>query len=149
MNVGVNVLILGVIISIIYYEITNISPGGIIVPGLLVLYISHPERIVYTLIISVITYFLVKLLSRYLLIYGRRRFALMIAVSVLLNLILQFIMMGFSLNLFNISLIGYTVSGLIANDIYKQGIKKTIPSLAIVTCIVELLVILADRIGVL
>ena len=58
---GLNILILGIIISIIYYEITDISPGGIIVPGLLVMYITQPERILYTLVVALITYFQLKL----------------------------------------------------------------------------------------
>lgn len=149
MNFGLSVIILGVLISIIYYEITGISPGGIIVPGLLVMYINQPERMIYTVIVAVITFLIVKLISRYLIIYGRRRFVVMIVVSIIINILLQLILKGLSLNMLNISIIGYTIAGLIANDCYKQGIKKTIPSLAIVVGIVELLVLLATKIGVL
>ena len=73
----------------------------------------------------------------------------MIVVSLILNAVLQLILKVLSLNLLNISIIGYTISGLIANDIYKQGIKRTVPALVIVVCIVELLAILANKIGVL
>ncbi len=149
MNLSLNIVILGVLVSIIFYEVTNISPGGIIVPGLMALYIRQPERMIYTVIVSIICYFIVKLLSKYLIIYGKRRFVLMIVVSLILNAVLQLILKGLSLNLLNISIIGYTISGLIANDIYKQGIKRTVPALVIVVCIVELLAILANKIGVL
>ena len=149
MNLSLNIVILGVLVSIIFYEVTNISPGGIIVPGLMALYIRQPERMIYTVIVSLICYFIVKLLSKYLIIYGKRRFVLMIVVSLILNAVLQLILKGLSLNLLNISIIGYTISGLIANDIYKQGIKRTVPALVIVVCIVELLAILANKIGVL
>ncbi len=149
MNLSLNIVILGVLVSIIFYEVTNISPGGIIVPGLMALYIRQPERMIYTVIVSIICYFIVKLLSKYLIIYGKRRFVLMIVVSLILNAVLQLILKGLSLNLLNISIIGYTISGLIANDIYKQGIKRTVPALVIVVCIVELFAILANKIGVL
>lgn len=33
-----NIIILGIIISIIFYEITEISPGGMIVPGYIALF---------------------------------------------------------------------------------------------------------------
>lgn len=141
-----NIVILGVLISIIFYEITDISPGGLIVPGLLALYFNQPERIIYTIIIAVITYYLVKLLSRYLIIFGKRRFVMMIIVSIFLNILLDFLLGSFSLSLFNVSIIGYTIAGIIANDIYKQGIKKTIPALVIVVGIIELLVICANQI---
>ena len=51
MTMGLNIVLLGVIISIIFFEITNISPGGIIVPGLMALYIKQPERMLYTIIV--------------------------------------------------------------------------------------------------
>ena len=149
MNLGLGIIILGILVSIIYYEITGISPGGIIVPGLLVLYISQPERLVYTLAVAIITFIIVKLLSKFLIIYGRRRFVVMIIVSIIINVSLQLTLRVLSLNMLNISLVGYTIAGLIANDMYRQGIKKTLPSLVIVTGIVELLVLLANKIGVL
>ena len=143
-----NIVILGVILSIVFFEITNISPGGIIVPGLLVAYINQPERIVYTVIVSIITYLLVKILSRYVLVYGKRKFALMIIVSVVVNLILELLIHATSFSLINVAIIGYTIPGIIANDIYKQGIVKTIPSLVIVTLILELIVIISNSIGI-
>ena len=60
-----SILIIGILVSIIFYELTDISPGGIIVPGLLVMYFNSVERIIYTVIISLITYLIVKLLSKY------------------------------------------------------------------------------------
>ena len=43
-----SILIIGILVSIIFYELTDISPGGIIVPGLLVMYFNSVERIIYT-----------------------------------------------------------------------------------------------------
>ena len=135
-----NMVLLGVIIAIIFYEITDTSPGGIVVPGLLVMYFDQPIRILYTLIIAFISYLICKLLSKKILIFGKRRFVLLIIISVLLNALLTLI-----LSLFNIGvsityslIIGYTISGLIANDFYKQGVIKTLPGLIICTGILEL-----------
>ena len=147
MTIDFNVLVLGILISIIFYEITHISPGGIIVPGLLAMYINQPQRIVYTIIVAVITYYIVKFISRYLIIFGKRRFALMIIISILLNIVLELIINGLSIHLLSISLIGYTIAGLIANDISKQGVAKTIPSLVVVMCIVEFVVFIGNIIG--
>lgn len=142
-----NVLVLGILVSIIFYEITHISPGGIIVPGLLTMYINQPQRIVYTIIVAIITYFIVKLISRYVIVFGKRRFVLMIIISIVINIILEIIISGISLNLISISIIGYTIGGIIANDISKQGLKRTIPSLVIVMCIIELIVLISNAIG--
>lgn len=147
MTLGLNVVLLGVIISIIFYEITDISPGGIIVPGLLVLYIKQPERIIYTIIIGILTYFIVKFISKYLIIFGKRRFVVMIFVSVVLNVLIGYALSWTSISLLNISIIGFTISGLIANDIYKQGLRRTVPSIAIVVCIIQLILIVVRQVG--
>ena len=141
------ILIIGILISIIFYELTDISPGGIIVPGILVMYFDSIERIIYTIIIAFITFLIVKLLSKYLLVFGKRRFVLMIIVSMTLNIILELIMGALSVNLLSISIVGYTIAGLIANDFYKQGVKKTLPALTICVCLLELIVIIGYQLG--
>jgi poly-gamma-glutamate biosynthesis protein PgsC/CapC len=148
MTMGLNIVLLGVIVSIIFFEITDISPGGIIVPGLMVLYIQEPERMVYTVIVAVITYYIVKLLSKYLIIFGKRRFVVMIFVSILINFFLDMLLKMTSFNMINISIIGYTIAGLIANDFHKQGLKRTIPALFICVAIIELISIILLQIGV-
>jgi len=145
---GLNIVLLGVIVSIIFFEITDISPGGIIVPGLMVLYIQEPERMVYTVIVAVITYYVVKLLSKYLIIFGKRRFVVMIFVSILINFLLDMLLKMTSFNMINISIIGYTIAGLIANDFHKQGLNRTIPALFICISIIELISIILLQIGV-
>ena len=128
-----NLVILGVLLAIIFYELTDISPGGIIVPGLLAMYYMNPIRILYTVGIALIAYLIVKLISRYLIIFGKRRFVLMIIIGLVLNLILDLCLGAFNLSSLGLSLIGYTISGIIANETYKQGVVRTIPSLALVT----------------
>ena len=144
---GYSILIIGILVSIIFYELTDISPGGIIVPGLLVMYFNSIERVIYTVIISLITYLIVKLLSKYILVFGKRRFVLMIIVSTFLNIIVQLITNTLSANLLSISIVGYTIAGLIANDFYKQGVKKTLPALTICVCLLELIVLISYQLG--
>ena len=144
---GYSILIIGILVSIIFYELTDISPGGIIVPGLLVMYFNSIERVIYTVIISLITYLIVKLLSKHILVFGKRRFVLMIIVSTFLNIIVQLITNTLSANLLSISIVGYTIAGLIANDFYKQGVKKTLPALTICVCLLELIVLISYQLG--
>lgn len=142
------ILVIGILISIIFYELTDISPGGIIVPGLLVTYINSIERVIFTVIIAVLTYLIVKFLSKYVLVFGKRRFALMIIISIFLSIIFELITHALSGYLLSVSIVGYTIAGLIANDFYKQGVKKTLPALAICVCLLELIVIIGYQLGV-
>lgn len=144
------VLILGVIVSIVFYEMTDITPGGLVVPGLMVAYIGQPLRMVYTLLVAIAAYFLVKLLSRRFLIFGKRRFVLLIIISFVLHVAFNLLVGAFSLNLTSIaiSLVGYTVSGIIANNMFKQGVVKTSLSLAIVVCVIQLIVMFLSSTGV-
>ena len=143
-------LILGVIVSIVFYELTDITPGGLVVPGLMVAYIGQPLRMVYTLLVAIAAYYLVKLLSRRFLIFGKRRFVLLIIVSFALHVAFNLLIGAFSLNLTSvaISLVGYTVSGIIANNMFKQGVVKTSLSLAIVVAVVQLIVVFLSATGV-
>lgn len=142
------ILVIGILISIIFYELTDVSPGGIIVPGLLVTYINSIERVIFTVIIAFLTFLIVKLLSKYILVFGKRRFALMIIVSIFLSIIFELITHALSGYLLSVSIVGYTIAGLIANDFYKQGVKKTLPALAICVCLLELIVIIGYQLGV-
>lgn len=143
----IEIIIIGIIISIIFYELTGISPGGIIVPGILVLYINQLDRIVYTIGISILAVFVVRLLSKHVLIYGKRRFALMILISILMHLIISISLKSLSISMLNVSIIGITISGLIANEMYKQSIKKTLPSVIVVVVFLYMLVLVLKEVG--
>ena len=144
------ILIIAFIISIIFFELTDLTPGGLLVPGLFVLYINSPLRLVYTLAIAILSFFIVNLLSKKLIIFGKRRFALFIIISIILNIVINLILgitiLDFSSNVLN--LVGYSVAGIIANNMFKQGIVKTTLSLGIVVGITELIVILLVNLGV-
>lgn len=144
------ILILGVLLSIIFYELTDVAPGGIIVPGLMVAYIGQPLRMVYTLAIAIIAYFIVKLLSRRFLIFGKRRFALLILLCLILHVIFNLFMGMFMGNLTraSLTLVGYTVAGIIANNMCKQGVVRTSASLAVVVGAIELIVLLLAMVGI-
>jgi len=136
-----NVVILGIIISIIYYEITEISPGGIIVPGYMVLFLNQPLRIIITLLLSIITLYIVKLISNHTILYGKRKFALMIIISYSIRYILGRGMDFLELPMAATLIIGYLVPGIIAQNMDRQGIIKTISSLSIVTIALNFVIV--------
>lgn len=137
------IIVIGIIVSLIFYELTGISPGGIIVPGIFVLYLNQIDRVIYTVIISILSVLIVRLISKYIIIYGKRRFVVFIVVSILLNLIVSLVLKTASNQLIVISIIGYLISGIIANEMYKQSIRKTLPAIVIVVIFLQMIVILS------
>lgn len=132
------VIIIGVLISVIYSELTGLSSGGLVVPGYIALNINNPMRLAYTFLIVTLTYFIVKGLSKYLIIYGKRRFAIMVAVAMLLNL--GFI--GADIFPTTPSIIGHIIPGIIANEWEKEGVMRSLMSLGIVSGILVLIMLL-------
>ena len=54
----------GMVISLFLTETLGVMAGGIIVPGYFALYLHNPIKIISTLAISILAYFIVHLLSK-------------------------------------------------------------------------------------
>lgn len=135
-----NLIILGIIISIIFYELTEISPGGVIVPGYIALFITQPGRIIMTIFLSLATLLVVNILSNYTILYGRRKFGIMIIISFIIRLIMQMSINYLPLpDILATSSIGYIIPGIIAQDIGRQGIIKTVSSMILVASLIKLI----------
>ncbi len=76
-------LLAGIVLALLFTEITGILPGGIIVPAVLALSMDRPGRVLATLAAAVIALALYKALAAYFLLYGRRRFVLMLLLGAL------------------------------------------------------------------
>lgn len=124
---------LGLLLSLLYVSITGLYPGGIIVPGYLVLFIDQPARIAGSLIVAVLTLLCFKIASQYLIIFGRRKFVFMVLTGGIWTLVwLRMLPMLFPLSL-EFRVIGWVIPGLIANNFEKQGVVVTTASLVTVT----------------
>jgi poly-gamma-glutamate biosynthesis protein PgsC/CapC len=133
---------IGVMVSFVFYEMVGFSPGGIVVPGYVALFLNQPIRILVTLLVALLTYFTVKILSNYIILYGRRRFLAMVLVSFLLKWLIEEMIIKMPISGVELRSIGYIIPGLIANEMRRQGIFPTIYSLAIVSIIVRLILLL-------
>jgi poly-gamma-glutamate biosynthesis protein PgsC/CapC len=124
---------LGLLLSLLYVGLTGLYPGGIIVPGYLVLFVDQPARIAGSLVAALLTLLCFRLASNYVIIFGRRKFVFM----VLIGGIWTFLWMRILPILFPLSLefrvIGWVIPGLIANNFEKQGVLATTASLVTVT----------------
>jgi poly-gamma-glutamate biosynthesis protein PgsC/CapC len=134
---------LGLVISLVFSETLGLAAGGMVVPGYLALMIHEPLRIVGTVLVGLLTFATIRLLSRYVLIYGRRR----IVIAVLVG----FVFGALSRNLLvfhwhdtpvDARTIGYVIPGLIANWMDRQGILQTLCVMVTTAVLVRLLLML-------
>ena len=74
------VIILSVIISLIYTELTGYS-AGLIISSYLALNLQNPTRLAFTLLSAGAAVLVCRLLAKGIILYGRRRFALMLLLT--------------------------------------------------------------------
>ena len=130
-----DIVLAGVAISLIFSELTGLSPAGLVVPGYIALALQTPRRVVYTLLLALAAWAVTKLLSRWMILYGRRRFAVLILLSFFLNVAVT----KSGLLPYDPGMIGVLVPGIIANEVEKQGAVKSLLSLSVVVGILVLL----------
>ncbi len=134
---------LGLIFSLISYEIFGLAAGGIVVPGYLALQLHQPDRLAGIFLVSFATYLIIKLLSNYTFLYGRRQMVMSILIGVLLaNFSRKFMIFDLSSVTLQLQAVGWVIPGLIAHWFGKQGIFKTVSVLFITAVLVRLLVII-------
>lgn len=135
-----HVILLGVIVGILFFELTGLSAAGLIVPGYIVLSLNAPLRVIYTLAIALAAAGTVRLLSRVTILYGRRRFATLVLLAYALHTLVALS----GVLPFRVDIIGCLIPGIIARDFDRQGVVKTLLSLAVVTALLALLLTLFD-----
>jgi len=133
---------IGIAIGFLFYELVGLSPGGIVVPGYIALFIDQPLRIMVTVAIAILTYYIVSFLSNYLILYGKRRFLSMILISFLVKWIVESFIFQFPVTNIEIQSIGYIIPGLLANEMKRQGIIPTLLAMSIVAILVRLVLYL-------
>jgi poly-gamma-glutamate biosynthesis protein PgsC/CapC len=134
---------LGVVFSLLFNEVFGAAAGGIVVPGYIALHLHEPLRLVGTFIVSFVTFLVIRLISKFLFIYGRRRLVLAILLGFIFGYISRQMIFYemFSMDM-RLQAIGFIVPGLIANWFERQGVIKTITAMLIAASFVRLLVIL-------
>lgn len=131
---------LGVIISLLFTELLGASAGGIVVPGYIALYLDKPLQILGTLIVSLLTWGIIRIIGIFTLLFGKRRMVLSILIGFILgwasrNLIFH----GTTVYDLQMQSIGYIVPGLIANWFERQGFMKTLSTMMIAAVLVRLI----------
>lgn len=129
------IVLAGVAVSLIFSELTGLSPGGLIVPGYIALSLQTPQRVVYTVAVAMVARGIARLLSNWIILYGRRRFTVLILLSFAVNLAVN----TSGLLPYDPGMIGVLVPGILAQDMEKQGGLKSLLSMSVVVGILVLL----------
>ena len=135
--------VLGIATSMVLYERRHLTTGSIVVPGYIAVFLIHPLVLIATFLNAFVTFALVnKLLRRYVLLYGRTKFTVLAIVSTLIqSAMLRVSPSGRWLWERDIPLfvgVGYIVPALIAHDMARQGIVKTVKSVMLAGTIVAI-----------
>jgi poly-gamma-glutamate biosynthesis protein PgsC/CapC len=133
---------LGIVISLVLTEVVGLAAGGIVVPGYIAFWLHEPMRIAGTLLVALVTWGLVRLISRFTILYGRR----LLVICILLGYAL-----GFLIGLFpplkiqagwvDIHVVGYVIPGLIAYWIERQGLLATLCTMLVAASLTRFVVV--------
>jgi poly-gamma-glutamate biosynthesis protein PgsC/CapC len=134
-------LVLGVVLSVVVYERTHVTTGGVIVPGYLALYVGSPQAVVATLAVAYATHRIVTgPIARRWILYGRRKFEIEVVIGLSLTAAVAVlaaiatvvgrgagsgpgVATGLGLG------VGFVLPGIIAHDMGRQGPRTTLAAI--------------------
>lgn len=130
---------LSIILGFLSTELLGIFTGGLISAGYLAFYIEQPYRILSTIGLSLVVYGITLLVGKLVILYGRRRFMLTVISGILLGWLYESMSYYFSGVSQDLRIIGYIIPGLLANDMCKQGIWRTILMVLVCALLIRLI----------
>ena len=136
---------IGMVLSLFLTETLGVTAGGIIVPGYIAMNLESPERLIITFGISIITFLIIKSLSQFIMVYGKRRLVLALLVGFLLGYLTRSENnLVSSLTELDFAVIGNIIPGLIANWMDRQGVLRTICTVLITAGITKLFIMIVS-----
>lgn len=147
---------IGLLVTLLLVEVFGLAAGGLVVPGYVALKLMQPWSVAMTLVAAYFTYIAVRTLSSFMVVYGRRKTALMILFGYLAGSLIDLSMGGVlsfptgeqgassasQFKYFELSVIGYIIPGLIAIWFDRQGVVKTLVGLVVSSVLVRLILVL-------
>jgi len=139
---------LGLVVSLVFSEILGLAAGGLVVPGYIALYMDQPMRILGTVLASLVTYGFIRLVGRFVLLYGRRTMVFSVLAGFLFGYMTRHILvfneaMQLGVDTSVIQSIGYIIPGLIAYWMMRQGVVETLCTMIMASFIVRLALVTA------
>ncbi len=134
---------LGIVISLFFIEKFGMAAGGIIIPGYIALQLTTIDRLIGLVVISFVTFLLIKLISKFTFLFGRRQMVVALLIGTILSIVSHHLLIfNTPESTIELSAIGWVIPGLIAHWAATQGFAKTLAMMATTSVIVRLLVIL-------
>jgi poly-gamma-glutamate biosynthesis protein PgsC/CapC len=158
----------GLLLTLLVTEAFGIAAGGLVVPGYMALKLMQPVNFVITILVAMATFAVIRVLSSFTVIYGRRMTGVTILTAYLIGALLELAVGGGvafeiapdgallvegdsavdALNqqlvdpvFVELGVIGYIIPGLIALWFNRQGVLPTISALLITSVLVRLALI--------
>jgi poly-gamma-glutamate biosynthesis protein PgsC/CapC len=128
-------LFIGLVVAVLWIELTGFFPGGIIVPGYFALYLESPLRILATIGVAFLALFSFKLLARFFILFGRRRFVLVVLLGGLYAQLWFVLFPQLFPPSWELRIIGWIIPGLLANNLERQKMLPTFASLGVTSVI--------------
>ena len=126
---------IGMGLSLILTETLGVTAGGVIVPGYIALYIHEPYKVIITFSVSLIVLLIIKILSQFMFIYGKRRLVLSLMLGFFFGYLSKIYLNS------DLSSIGNIIPGLLASWMDRQGVFQTISVLIIIAVATRLILI--------
>jgi poly-gamma-glutamate biosynthesis protein PgsC/CapC len=159
----------GLLLTLLVTEAFGIAAGGLVVPGYMALKLMQPINFILTILVALATFAIIRVLSSFTIIYGRRMTGITILTAYVIGALLELAIGGGvafqlapagaelmqggdtatdSLNqqigapvFVELGVIGYIIPGLIALWFNRQGIMQTLSALIITSVLVRLTLI--------
>jgi poly-gamma-glutamate biosynthesis protein PgsC/CapC len=137
-------IVLGVVVSMMFYEKVQLTTGGAIVPAYLAISLPHPLMILSTVAAGLAAWGVTNVwLPKRRILYGRRKFDVELLVGlgfVAGGTIASGVLGNYSPLLLSLSGMGFLIPGIIAHDMGRQGPKRTLQAIAATTLILALVI---------
>lgn len=156
---------IGLLFTLLLAEAFGIAAGGLVVPGYIALQLMRPWTVAMTLLAAYLAFVLVRILSGYMILYGRRKTALIILSGYVIGALLELTLGGLftfpadpgvtqgnaagaaatstvpTVRFVELSVVGYIIPGLIAIWFDRQGVVQTLAGLVLTAVLVRLTLI--------
>jgi poly-gamma-glutamate biosynthesis protein PgsC/CapC len=120
---------IGILLALLYVEVMGLYPGGIIVPAFLALTLDQPLRALATAGVACLTLLTYKAAARYFILFGRRRFAVMLLAGGFWAQAWVLLAPDFFRAPLELKAVGLIIPGLLANNLERQRFWPTLASL--------------------
>lgn len=133
---------IGIAVSLVLFQLTALSAGGVIAPGYIALVLDRPGMLLTIALASFLSWGLLIVSARYLFLFGTRRFGMAILLGLLITTGIQALRGGLGPLALEWGGLGFIVPGLIAHQMDRQGPLRTLLMLSIAAPVTRVLAML-------